>query len=1211
MKRKLLFAVALATGALGTLRAQAWEDVTATYITNADFSEGTALDNKVCTYSKDMDNNSTTYFGMQAVTGWTASDPSDNVNVGKNGSSAHDTKASAVFAVNSGYWVGGSAHTVPTTNSTGAASGNVLGIVGVWGGAPQYMQASKTELAAGTYLYVADVYNSNPTKFLDENLIGVQVDGSWIYSTSASYAQTWTKCVVKFTVAEAGTVNFSLGLKGNAGTANSEALFFDSVKLYYASTDVTADKTSKITNPKAETGDITGWTATGSNANEAKKVNVNTGFDGAKYFFEPSAWNDASWNSTISQTVTGLPEGFYKVQAAAQVSSGVTAYITANNSRSAKFPANGTSNGTIAADGSVVAAGSGVAGWNYCDVTTYVGVDGNLAITAYSTASAKQNWANFDNFTLTFIGDELAAYKASLASARAAAQTALDNPTYSGVTGVERTNLSSAISSTASVEETQEALEAAYTAVNEATATFTSAVATYDLLASEKTYATSIGMTSDAINTAAAITKTGLVALQDLKVAEYTYVSDEFPQDFTSTYLATPTTNTFDALDAQHWSGQTHSYFDFWNGGSADRALTYTITLPEGKYMIKAAGRGQANTESRVSISDGTTTVNFTMKGDNGLGINKAGVTSFDPSDAAGFANNNNGRGWEWRYLLINLDEETELTLSLNGHVNNSWIGACDFALLTTADNSAINKAAYNTALAAAEAARDDASYSNVTGKEKTDLLSAIATDVSAGTPSVYDTAKAAIESATEAFIAAKSAYDSYASFYAQASALKDVENTNSSANETYAAAVTANAVSSSTTAASLSTMISSLRVAASSYVAVADPTENNQFDLTFMLDNADVSSLWTGAWHVHPTGWANEQDGGNFQVMQNNDVDAADGVHKVFMEYYYLADNKTYDNGKFNIYTKATLPVGTYTMTCYAFAKEQNYSSGAANPQVYFYANDTQGSLVNTSTLTEQSISFVNATEQEVKIGLKPLTGNTYNWMGIGYVKLYKVPEQVYAISENETYDNSQSGAGKVTLTRTIKAEKYNTIVLPFAANTAAIEAIGGTGAKAYTVLAFANDNVTFTEVASVPANEPFLLYATAENDGSEAIDLGEQTIVAGTPSKTVGNITFTGSYASSAKATEGSYVVSNNNLYLVDSDVTIKGTRAYFTVAASAKARVLSMTFDGDATGIATIGADGVNVETGVIYNLNGQRVAAPQKGIYIVNGKKVLFK
>ena len=44
------------------------------------------------------------------------------------------------------------------------------------------------------------------------------------------------------------------------------------------------------------------------------------------------------------------------------------------------------------------------------------------------------------------------------------------------------------------------------------------------------------------------------------------------------------------------------------------------------------------------------------------------------------------------------------------------------------------------------------------------------------------------------------------------------------------------------------------------------------------------------------------------------------------------------------------------------------------------------------------------------------------------------------------------------------------------------------------------------------------------------------------------------------------------------------------------------------GDTTGINTLDAQS---ENGAVYNLNGQRVAAPSKGLYIVGGKKVIVK
>jgi hypothetical protein len=59
---------------------------------------------------------------------------------------------------------------------------------------------------------------------------------------------------------------------------------------------------------------------------------------------------------------------------------------------------------------------------------------------------------------------------------------------------------------------------------------------------------------------------------------------------------------------------------------------------------------------------------------------------------------------------------------------------------------------------------------------------------------------------------------------------------------------------------------------------------------------------------------------------------------------------------------------------------------------------------------------------------------------------------------------------------------------------------------------------------------------------------------------------------------------------------------------MATTTDSRVAWIFADGT-TGIKTTNLTNDTNET--IYNLNGQRVAAPQKGLYIVNGKKVIMK
>ena len=64
----------------------------------------------------------------------------------------------------------------------------------------------------------------------------------------------------------------------------------------------------------------------------------------------------------------------------------------------------------------------------------------------------------------------------------------------------------------------------------------------------------------------------------------------------------------------------------------------------------------------------------------------------------------------------------------------------------------------------------------------------------------------------------------------------------------------------------------------------------------------------------------------------------------------------------------------------------------------------------------------------------------------------------------------------------------------------------------------------------------------------------------------------------------------------------------KAYLEVA-NAGARLMISFNDGEATGISAL--EQTNAEVEAIYNLNGQRVMNPVKGLYIVNGKKVIKK
>jgi len=119
--------------------------------------------------------------------------------------------------------------------------------------------------------------------------------------------------------------------------------------------------------------------------------------------------------------------------------------------------------------------------------------------------------------------------------------------------------------------------------------------------------------------------------------------------------------------------------------------------------------------------------------------------------------------------------------------------------------------------------------------------------------------------------------------------------------------------------------------------------------------------------------------------------------------------------------------------------------------------------------------------------------------------------------------------------------------------------------------------------------------------------------------------NITFQGTLGLSSTLTKGDktklVLGKNNKLYYPGANLTIGACRGYFVISQSvadllpdnpSNAPQIMMDFgDGEATGIQTFNVTPESQNDTPVYNLNGQRLNAPQKGINIVNGKKVLVK
>lgn len=197
------------------------------------------------------------------------------------------------------------------------------------------------------------------------------------------------------------------------------------------------------------------------------------------------------------------------------------------------------------------------------------------------------------------------------------------------------------------------------------------------------------------------------------------------------------------------------------------------------------------------------------------------------------------------------------------------------------------------------------------------------------------------------------------------------------------------------------------------------------------------------------------------------------------------------------------------------------------------------------------------------------------------------------------------------VCLKYTAKAG-WNTICVPFQLSSTELTAIFGEGYKAYEFKSYNNGELGFRTPTIFAAGYPYIVYSANPVAMDEKGYLIKVVQLSATSAKSdsYGGATFQGTYAPiAAPGMEGKWGVTSEARIAEGTDeASIKGFRAYFELPDGVSGARLS--FYDDATGITTIiGADELNDDK--VYNLGGQRVQNPKKGLYIINGKKVVIK
>lgn len=153
----------------------------------------------------------------------------------------------------------------------------------------------------------------------------------------------------------------------------------------------------------------------------------------------------------------------------------------------------------------------------------------------------------------------------------------------------------------------------------------------------------------------------------------------------------------------------------------------------------------------------------------------------------------------------------------------------------------------------------------------------------------------------------------------------------------------------------------------------------------------------------------------------------------------------------------------------------------------------------------------------------------------------------------------------------------------------------------KAYVLSSLTTTSATLTSVETVPASTGVILKGT----GSESY-----TIPVSVSADAVGTNELSASVTATTVDARSVYVVSGGQLKLF-TGTEIPANKAYLEASKlPGEARSLSFVFEDDTTtGISNL--EKKTLFDGDFMNLAGQRVKAPSKGFYIVNGKKVIVK
>ena len=1007
--------------------------------------------------------------------------------------------------------------------------------------------------------------------------------------------------------------------------------------------DVVADANNWAVSATVDDGAPTSanWTAT---KHSNRGGNTNWGDYGSEMY----QCGDAHY----TRTITGLKQGVYKVSVRAMKRVGTNGNCYSMGQ--AGFSVSDSymkANGYIIPikawyddcvdDGNPNSTGAFVNIANNGGYTTegfvYVGSDGKLDLDVASEAYWNYSWFLFNGISYTYYNNEVSSDDATAILATAngikdskmqgSVKTALTEAisTFDGNRTIANYNaLNTAISNAnASIDNYAQLLAAInspiYTAAFEAgTTLYNGAIA-----AAQAVYdAAEVSDCTDAIT---ALTN-GLHAAYE---SDYGIFASDYEYDYStllSNDLTKWATSDYVVMNGnQHWKGGDNvPYYEQsgtdWNSSAWSHAASETATLPAGKYVMSITARSSAAVTSTMSVKIGdnaAATVVLAHKGDTGRGVTTDGVGSF--ADDETYCNGNIGRGWEYRFIAFELTEESNVTISFNSSTDKqyNWVSIANPLLKGNVHPKQIKLNQVHSLTA---------TLKGYEGYISDETYATFANDIAAGEAATLESTDldaiiTALEADIETAKAEKVIFDRGAAMNALNTGDNSVVLTEEATAANWTPTPTLNTWS---TEADNTGMVTPFlqNWKNRNDGALADNTETyvpirglkkGYYEVSALVRIYSESGSEPSA--TYATFTANGTsvsllDGTNF------DYNNMKGVYKTARVVVYTEDalniSLAYSGANFNWIAWKDLKVTYLTENAapvYAVVGSAPFFTG--NWDQATQTDIMEGSDgVYTKTYANQTLDAQTIEYKVIKKDLAQATvaGAWYSNNGDNNSTISIPVKGIYDITFTFTEEGSvvEGVATKTAEAVTIGEKGWATTVTNSALDFSASEV------KAYTAKVVSNA-VQLTKVDDVQAETGLVLKGTegtyyipviAESETDKGSLMHSSTDSYWTWHNNGGeNNTFYGLTVNASNEAQFVKIACS-----ADNEVEIPAGKAFLLINSANAARELKVVFAGETTGIDAVVAER-SAES--VYNLNGQRVAAPAKGLYIVNGKKVILK